>query len=81
MSATKAKVAAERFVAEINEAELVARIAETAIGLKRPPGTPALKVIADMERIDPETSATFTRIARVALTYFSECVSKGSQPS
>ena len=81
MAKTTAKRAAERFVAEIDEIELAARVMETAIGLSRPPGASAAKVMADAEKAHPETAASFRRIARVAIAYFGECVTNGRQPS
>jgi len=81
MADTTAKRAAERFVAEIDETELAARVMEAAIGLIRPPGISAAKAMADAARSQPETAASFRKIARVAIAYFGECVTNGRQPS
>lgn len=80
---------AASFVAEIDETELTLRIAEIAIGAKRPPGLSAADALRDLKRSAeasglPEVARTydsFGRMARAACIYFGECIAKGSQPS
>lgn len=80
---------AASFVAEIDETELTLRLAEIAIGLKRPPGMSAADALRQL-RQHAETSGqpeaaqvyeSFARMARTACLYFGECIAKGSQPS
>lgn len=82
-----ARRVASQFVAEIDEAELTVRIAEIAIGLKRPPGKSAAECLAELEErsaADPVMKpvvASFGQMARAAVLYFGECVAKGRVPS
>lgn len=78
---TGARQHAERFVAEIDETELAARVMEAAIDLSRPPGMSAAQALSDAERTAPGMAASFRHIAQAAIAYFAECVSNGRQPS
>ncbi|AYO83616.1 hypothetical protein [Methylobacterium brachiatum] len=69
------------FVAEINATELTLRLAEIAIGLKRPPGRDAADCLADLRAEQPQLCATFDRMAEAAAQYVTDCISKGSRPS
>ena len=69
------------FVAEIDFAELTLRIAEAACDFRRPPGRDAAACLAELRASDPETTASFDRIAKAAAGYITECIGRGSQPS
>lgn len=69
------------FVAEINATELTLRIAEIAIGLKRPPGRDAAQCLADLRSEQPQLCATFDRMAQAAAEYVTECIRSGRRPS
>lgn len=80
---------AASFVAEIDETELALRLAETAIGLKRPSGLSAVDALQQLKQQavasgHPEAVQvydSFARMARIACLYFSECIANGSEPS
>lgn len=80
---------AASFVAEIDETELTLRIAEIAIGAKRPPGLSAADALRDLKQRAEgsghaeaaQTYDSFGRMARAACLYFGECIAKGSEPS
>lgn len=69
------------FVAEIDSAELTLRIAEAACDFRRPPGRDAATCLAELRASDPETTASFDRIAKAAAAYLAECIRRGTQPS
>lgn len=65
---------------EISRDELACRVAEAAIGMKRPTGTTAADAIAQLRRSEPETVESFYRIADRAVLYFHECINAGKAP-
>ena len=76
MSDVKKKLVA--LVAEADPNELACRIAEAAIGVKRPKGVTAhdaMKVFPDEER------AGFYKAAERATEYIIECINAGQVPS
>lgn len=69
------------FIAQIDAVELTLRIAEAACDFKRPPGRDAAACLAELRASDPETTASFDRIAQVAAEYIAECVKTGVRPA
>lgn len=69
------------FIAEMDVTELTLRIAEAACDFKRPVGRTAASCLAELRANDPQTTASFDRIARVTAEYFASCIRNGSQPS
>lgn len=65
-------------VGTVDEAELCCRMLEAAQNMKRPPGATAREALAGL---DPESRAWIRRQAVAALTYMSECFSRGVKPS
>ncbi len=83
-----AKKHAQRFVAEIDEAELTLRLMEIGIGAKRQPGRSARQILADMRTHsfsrDPLAQKVFDdfgQMARASIAYFGECINNGKVPS
>jgi len=70
--------AAVKLIAPIDQAELAVRIAEAIIGVQRPPGTPARKVLACL---DPETREMLKTASAAAMEYFKECILAAQEPS
>lgn len=71
---------------EIDGEELACRIAEAAIGFKRPAGMTARVALDAMRRITttggtPDVVPGFERAARVAAEYIAQCAEKGRRPS
>lgn len=64
-------------VGEVDEAELCCRMLEAGNNMKRPAGSTAREALA---ALDPESRAWLRRQAVAALTYMSECFSKGVKP-
>jgi len=62
--------------AEIETAELTLRIAESCLGMKRPPGMSAEDALAQLRAAEPEHIAGFDRAAFRAAEYFIECINK-----
>jgi hypothetical protein len=58
-------------VTEIDEGELAIRMAEAAIGIKRPPGKTQAEVLASFPA---DWGAAFSRAARAAMKYWGECI-------
>jgi hypothetical protein len=85
----EAKRKAARFVAEIDHAELAARFAEIAMGLKRPTGITGKEFMDDALRraaASGEPDATYAvkcwgTMAHTAILYLGECIENGKQPS
>lgn len=67
-----------KFVAEINEGELAVRMAEAAIGIKRPPGKSFEECL---ESFPADWGDAFHRAARAAMEYWGECIEAGRKPS
>lgn len=65
-------------VGTVSEAELCCRMLEAAQQMKRPVGLTAEEALA---ALDPESQAWIRLQAVAALTYMSECFSKGVKPS
>ena len=71
---------------EIDGEELACRIAEAAIGFKRPPGMSARAALDHMRSITtrggtPDVVPGFERAAQVAAEYIAQGAEKGRQPS
>jgi hypothetical protein len=66
---------------EIPRHELACRIAEASIGLKRPPGVTAIEALAQLRAVEPDTVASFYRVADRAVLFFHECVNAGKAPN
>ena len=60
----------------IDRAELTLRIAESCIGIIRPPGKPAKDCLADLRASQPDIISGFDRAAVRAMEYFVECINK-----
>lgn len=73
----KAKRHSMTLVAEMDEAELIVRMIEAGIQLKRPHPDPRV-TLACTEDVDRET---WRRVARAVMLYFQECVNVGQAPS
>lgn len=57
----------------IDTLELTVRIAEACMGNKRPINTTAEEAFAQLQEMDRETAAGFSRAAFVSATYIAEC--------
>lgn len=65
-------------IAAIDEGELAIRMAEAAIGMKRPPG----KTVAEcLDSFPADWGEAFGRAARAAMEYWRECLSAAQEPS
>ncbi len=71
-------IAKAKYVAEINEAELAIRMAEAAIGMKRPPGKSTQECL---DSFPADWGEAFGRAAKAAMTYWAECIDVANQPS
>ena len=65
------KKIATKYIAPIEEAELICRMIEAGAGIKRPPGTSAKEALA---RVETEDAALFKRAAHAAMDYWRECI-------
>jgi hypothetical protein len=68
---------ATKFVAEISEGELAIRMAEAAMGIKRPPGKSVDECLASFPA---DWGDAFLRAARAAMGYWGECIDKANRP-
>ena len=60
-----------KYLAEINEGELAIRMAEAAIGIRRPPG----KTIQEcLDSFPADWGEAFSRAANAAMNYWAECI-------
>lgn len=64
------------FVAEMSEAEMACRIAESVLGVVRPEGASAEEV---MDCLHDDSRETWLNAAKVAFAYFKECIEKAPQ--
>lgn len=60
-----------KYIAPIDERELAVRMAEAAIGIKRPPGKNLDECLASFPA---DWGAAFHRAARAAMGYWQECI-------
>ena len=65
---------------EISADELACRIAEQAIGLRRPIGVSAKAALAQLHATEPNTVDSFYRMAEAAVRYMRECVNAARAP-
>jgi hypothetical protein len=79
MSAEKAKKTLLGI--EIPRDELACRLAEAAMGVKRPIGATVLEAFAQMDRVDPGQSARWRRAADAAVLYLHAQINAARQPS
>ena len=70
--------AKRKYVAEINEGELAVRMAEAAIGMKRPPGKSLEECLASFPA---DWGEAFLRASRAAMNYWGECIDAANRPS
>jgi hypothetical protein len=66
------------FIAEIDSAELAARIVEACFDLRRPPGLTAKQAL---EKLDVNDRQGALRAAKAAAEYLTECINAGGRPS
>ena len=66
---------------EIPRDELACRLAEAAMGAKRPEGATVAQAFAQMDRIDPGQSRRWRAAADAAVLFFHERVNAARQPS
>lgn len=60
-----------KYIAEISEGELAIRMAEAAIGIKRPPG----KTVQEcLDSFPADWGDAFGRAAKAAMNYWAECI-------
>jgi len=64
------------FETTIDSAELTLRIAESCLGMRRPPGMSAKDALAQLRAEEPEHIAGFDRAAMRVAKYFVECINK-----
>lgn len=64
------------FETEIDSTELTLRIAESCLGMRRPPGMSAKDALAQLRAAEPDHVAGFDRAAQRAAEYFVECFNK-----
>lgn len=64
-------------IAVIDEGELAIRMAEAAIGMKRPPGKTVAECLASFPA---DWGEGFGRAARAAMEYWRECVEAAQEP-
>lgn len=67
-----------RYVAQIDERELAVRMAEAAIGIKRPAGKSLDECLASFPA---DWGEAFHRAARAAMGYWKECIDAANRPS
>lgn len=67
-----------KYVAEISEGELAIRMAEAAIGIKRPPGKSTQECL---DSFPADWGEAFFRAARAAMTYWGECIDSAKKPT
>lgn len=67
-----------KYVTEISEGELAIRMAEAAIGIKRPPGK---SVQECLDSFPADWGEAFHRAARAAMEYWAECIDGAKQRS
>ena len=67
-----------KYIAPISEGELAVRMAEAAIGIKRPPGKSLEECLASFPA---DWGEAFLRAARAAMTYWGECIDDARKPS
>lgn len=67
-----------KFIAPIDEGELAIRMAEAAIGIKRPPGKTTAEVL---DAFPADWGEAFHRAARAAMEYWRECIEAAQRPS
>lgn len=67
-----------KYIAPISEGELAIRMAEAAIGMKRPAGKSVDECLASFPA---DWGQAFQRAARAAMTYWGECIDGANQPS
>ena len=73
MKPSDIKARTNGIIAEIDAAELACRIAEKALGLKRPEGTTGIQA---MTNLDPEQASRWLGAAKVAMEYVTECIDR-----
>jgi hypothetical protein len=66
---------------EIPRDELAIRIAEAAMGMRRPIGATTAEAFAQIEQIDPGQADRWRAAADRAVLFFHECINAGRQPS
>jgi hypothetical protein len=67
-----------KYVAEIDEEELAVRLAEAALGIKRPPG----KSLGEcLDSLPADWGDAFHRAARAAMTYWAQCIDAANRPT
>lgn len=64
-------------IAAIDEGELAIRMAEAAIGMKRPPGKTTAEVL---DSFPADWGEAFGRAARAAMLYWGECIDAAQEP-
>lgn len=70
--------AKKKYIAEISEGELAIRMAEAAIGMKRPPGK---SVQECLDSFPADWGEAFGRAAKAAMNYWAECIDGAAQRS
>ena len=68
---------ATKIIAEIDEAELACRIAESVLGMKRPAGATAQQAVVSASR----DGVDWRKGARAAMKYITECIDDAKVPS
>lgn len=68
--------AATKYIIAINEGELAIRMAEAAIGIKRPPGKTTAEILASFPA---DWGEGFHRAARAAMLYWQECIADANR--
>lgn len=67
-----------KYIAEISEGELAIRMAEAAIGIKRPAGK---NVQECLDSFPADWGDAFGRAAKAAMAYWAECIDGANQRS
>lgn len=67
-----------KWIAEISEGELAIRMAEAAIGMKRPAGK---SVQECLDSFPADWGEAFGRAAKAAMNYWAECVKDANRQS
>jgi len=62
---------AAKYIAPIEEAELICRMIEASIGLRRPSGATAEQAL---EKLKPEDITPWKKAAHAAMDYWRECI-------
>lgn len=75
---TSLEKAKARYVAEISEGELAIRMAEAAIGMKRPPGK---SVQECLDSFPADWGEAFLRASKAAMSYWAECIESANRSS